>query len=79
LLFTASTSVIINGRDTERIRLARGLRQRDPLSPLLFVIVTESLAALCATAVQRGELSPLANVHLPLRASLYANDCRDPE
>ena len=74
LLFTTSTSVIINGKDTQRIRLPRGLHQGDPLSPLLFVIVMEALAALFATTVQRGELSPLANVHLPLRGSLYADD-----
>lgn len=74
LLVSSSTTVCINGRDTQRIRLARGLRQGDPLSPLLFVLVMETFAALCATAANRGALSPLAGGVLPLRALLYADD-----
>lgn len=74
LLVSSSTTVCINGRDTQRIRLARGLRKGDPLSPLLFVLVMETFAALCATAANRGALSPLVGGVLPLRALLYADD-----
>lgn len=74
LLASASTSVIINGRNSQRIHLARGLRQGDPLSPLLFILVMDTFAAMCATALQRGALSPLARDLLPLRVSLYADD-----
>lgn len=74
LLGSSSTTVCINGQDTHRIRLARGLRQGDPLSPLLFDLVMETFAALCNTAVCRGALSPLTGGVLPLRTSLYADD-----
>ena len=41
MLSTASAKVLVNGRLGNRICHARGLRQGDPMSPLLFVIVME--------------------------------------
>ena len=59
MLRTASTKVLVNGRPGNRIYHARGLRQGDPLSPLLFVIVMEVLNALIHEADRRAIFTPL--------------------
>jgi hypothetical protein len=73
LLGTASTKVLLNGRPGNRIRHARGLRQGDSLSPLLFVLVMEVLNAIIAEADSRGVFVPLPSRILH-RASIYADD-----
>ena len=55
LLSSASTKIILNGMPGRRICHARGLRQGDPLWPLLFVLVMEALNAMFKAA-DRGEL-----------------------
>lgn len=74
LLASSSTRVLVNGRAGARIRHARGLRQGDPLSPLLFVIIMEVLNALLAEADRRGELTPMPGQCIKHRVSLYADD-----
>jgi hypothetical protein len=73
MLGTASTRVLVNGHPGNRIRHARGLRQGDPLSPLLFVIIMEALNALICEADRRALFVPLPD-KIKQRASIYAND-----
>jgi hypothetical protein len=74
LLRTASTRILVNGSLTDFIQHCRGLRQGDPLSPLLFVLAMDALAALFALAEERRVLRNIANLQLPHRLSLYADD-----
>nr|GEX77953.1 RNA-directed DNA polymerase, eukaryota, reverse transcriptase zinc-binding domain protein [Tanacetum cinerariifolium] len=43
ILMSARTSILINGSPSSEFSLKRGLRQEDPLSPFLFIIVMEGL------------------------------------
>lgn len=74
LLSTASTRVLVNGRPGRRIAHARGLRQGDPISPMLFVIIMEVLNALIREADRCSILSPLPGNCIKHRTSLYADD-----
>jgi hypothetical protein len=74
LLSTASSKIALNGDHGQRICHARGVRQGDPLSPLLFVIVMEALNAMLAKADERHLLSPLKLKAVTFRVSLYADD-----
>jgi hypothetical protein len=74
ILATASTRILINGELSDRIWHRRGLRQGDPLSPLLFVLVMDVLPALLDAADREGVPRPIGP-HLPrFRASLYVDD-----
>ncbi|KAM0914464.1 hypothetical protein ACQ4PT_011473 [Festuca glaucescens] len=74
LLGTASTRILVNGELTDPILHGRGLRQGDPISPLLFVIVMDVLARLIAAANRQGILNKIGNRELHHRISLYADD-----
>ncbi|GKF05469.1 RNA-directed DNA polymerase, eukaryota, partial [Tanacetum coccineum] len=43
LLNSAKGSVLINGSPTPKFQFHKGLKQRDPVSPFLFILVMESL------------------------------------
>ena len=74
LLGSSSTSVLLNGVKGKWFRHFRGLRQGDPLSPLLFIIAMEPLQRLFEMAARGGVLTDLGGRSVKLRASLYADD-----
>ncbi|KAM0877047.1 hypothetical protein ACQ4PT_035764 [Festuca glaucescens] len=74
LLSTATTRILVNGSLTDMIHHCRGLRQGDPLSPLLFDIVMDSLEKLIATTDRHGSLQQIGRRPIPHRLSMYADD-----
>jgi hypothetical protein len=74
LLSTASTKILLNGVSGRRMCHGRGLRQGDPLSPMLFVLVMECFSAMIKLADSRGLFTPLRPRSIKQRVSLYADD-----
>jgi len=74
LLRTSSTQVLLNGSPGERIHHQRGLRQGDPLTPMLFILVMDVLCHLIKKVADEQMLQPLARRALQHRISLYADD-----
>ena len=50
-------SILINGNPEGFFRGTRGIRQGDPLSPLLFVLIMEALSRMITKAIEEGLLS----------------------
>jgi hypothetical protein len=70
----SSTRVLVNGEPGDIIYYQRGLRQGNPLSPMLFILVMDMLNSLISKASERGLLQPILRRGNGQRLSLYAND-----
>jgi hypothetical protein len=56
LMVTAKTAILLNGVSRPWIQIKRGLRQGDPLSPLLFLIVVDVLQQVIKRFSREGHL-----------------------
>jgi hypothetical protein len=74
LLSLASTRILLNGNPGERICYARGLRQGDPLSHMLFLLLMEVLIALICKADAWLLFHSLGVHSIAYRASYYVDD-----
>ncbi|GAU43015.1 hypothetical protein TSUD_28340 [Trifolium subterraneum] len=70
-------SVLMNYDRVDPISPGRGLRQGDPLSPYLFILVTECLTALIHQSVGRGDIHGVRICRGAPEVShlLFADDC----
>ncbi|CAN1226181.1 LINE-1 retrotransposable element ORF2 protein [Linum grandiflorum] len=75
-LSTTSYSVLVNGIPSTTFHPSRGLRQGDPLSPLLFALCTEGLISLFRDSITNNQLSGIRlNRHCPVLSHiLFADD-----
>ena len=74
VLSTSSTRILVNGVPGDVIYHHRGLRQGDPISPMLFILIMDVLNSLIRFAIQQQLLQPLAVQQVAHRASFYADD-----
>lgn len=71
------SKVHINGWFTEEIAITRGVRQGDPLSSLLFALITQPLMEYLQFKLTIGELDGIRiNDNLTICHRLFANDVR---
>ncbi|GJZ58056.1 RNA-directed DNA polymerase, eukaryota [Tanacetum coccineum] len=74
-LRSSRCSIMVNGSPTEEFQVYKGLKQGDPLSPLLFILVMESLHISFQRVVDAGIFKGIAiGSSLVLSHMFYADD-----
>ncbi|GKC26720.1 putative RNA-directed DNA polymerase, eukaryota, reverse transcriptase zinc-binding domain protein [Tanacetum coccineum] len=75
-LESSRTSILINGSPTFEFNVRRGLRQGDPLSPFLFIIIMEGLHVALTNSVRSGLIRGInfGSPDLNLCHLFFAND-----
>ncbi|KAJ0837719.1 putative RNA-directed DNA polymerase [Helianthus annuus] len=76
ILESASSSVLVNGAPTYTFKCEKGMRQGDPLSPFLFLVVMEALSCMMHSAREEGLVKGIAlpNNGPTISHLLYADD-----
>jgi hypothetical protein len=74
LFSTVSSQVLLNGIAGIPLAHGRGLKQGDPLSPLLFVLAIDLLTQILDGATRHGFLHKLRGRGIILQTTLYADD-----
>ena len=72
----ASSSVLVNGKKSERFHHSRGLRQGDPMSPYLFNICLEALSQMIHKECEEKEWTPfgVGRKKVPVSHLMFADD-----
>ncbi|GJX87567.1 RNA-directed DNA polymerase, eukaryota [Tanacetum coccineum] len=76
-LHSSKASVLVNGSPTDEFSFHIGLRQLDPLSPFLFILVIESLHVSFKRLINRGMFDPIfvgKENTVPISHLFYADD-----
>jgi hypothetical protein len=75
-IFSGSFSVLVSGSPTNLIHMLKGLRQRDPLAPFLFLIPVDDLKGLMDNATEQGKIQPVkvGALHVEVALLQYADD-----
>ncbi|XP_071699047.1 uncharacterized protein [Rutidosis leptorrhynchoides] len=75
-LKSSRSSVLVNGSPSYEFPIKRGLRQGDPLSPFLFIIVMEGLNILLKNAIEANLIrgTVLGNGEVNISHLFYADD-----
>jgi len=76
ILSTATTSILLNGVAGKEFKCRRGVRQGDPLSPLLFAIAADLLQCVVNDEYAQGHLIPpfSQSAEYPFPIIQYADD-----
>ncbi|XP_073354974.1 uncharacterized protein [Aegilops tauschii subsp. strangulata] len=74
LLSTSSSAFLLNGIPGKTILHRCGLRQGDPLSPLLFILAIDPIHRLLKAAEDALDITPVPGGEIKFRVSLYADD-----
>ncbi|XP_073359879.1 uncharacterized protein [Aegilops tauschii subsp. strangulata] len=74
LLSSSSSRIIHNGIAGDPIKHGQGLRQGDPIPPLIFVIAIDPVQRIREVATRKGILHKLRGRGATMRTSLFADD-----
>lgn len=74
IMATSTTRILLNGCPGKLIRHQRGLREGDPLSPMLCILAIDPLQKILQLAIERGLIKPVQSISAKVRISLYADD-----
>jgi hypothetical protein len=74
VLATSPMQIMLNGVPGQSMTHRQGLRQGDPFSPMLFILVMDILNLLISRTAAAGLLQSLSSRPLQHQMSLYADD-----